>query len=167
MQAERATLPDTATAATTAEVTLAAARLHWIHDEQPQCIKALRKAFDLADQAAVAAITGMSMVDRQITIFSTASHVALRAGNTKEAQAYSELVTSLQQAADQKTSSNHKARLWHEANSLSRMLRSTTKDHQTELDTLRWPRPRARARARARGSRHRSGYCGATKASSK
>ncbi|MGK0204365.1 MAG: signal transduction histidine kinase [Planctomycetota bacterium] len=284
MQAAKAALPSNAAATIRAEVLLAAARLHWIHDEPPQCVQALREAFDLADnananwllvkanilslsalgwpdqpqaeltrllslaqtagcpsltlecrvlltvarfnegeaaaarhefaalleeakrlgdrslqcyleqrcardiaptnlhralehirlaidtaqvhgnreqlalahdyaarlllhtgqfddavissQAAIAAITDLSMADRELTVYGTATHVALRAGKNKEARAYGEHATSLQLKIDQRVTPDQKTRLWHEANSLSHKLRQTTKSHEAELDAM-------------------------------
>ncbi len=105
-----------------------AARLHLHMGDFGQAVEASR--------AAIASISGMGMIDHEITIFATAAQVALRNGNTKEAKTYGERVTSLQHEVDQRIAPDQRSRLWRETTSLRRNLRNTNEAHQAELDAV-------------------------------
>lgn len=105
-----------------------AARLQLHLGRLPEGVASSRKAIE--------AIQGLEMLDREITVFGTAAHIALQAGETDAAQQYNRHVTSLQQQLDKRTPPSQRARLWQQANALSSKLRTTNEDFRRKLDEV-------------------------------
>lgn len=89
-----------------------------------------------ANEAAIAAVAGMGMPDREVLVYTTAAQVASLTGNGEAARAYGERIAKLNDEIARKATGDQRARLWRETNQLRHSLREADRNHQVELHEL-------------------------------
>jgi signal transduction histidine kinase len=105
-----------------------AARLH-LHCKRPD--RAL-----VAIKEGLAALAGMGMNDRELTLCNTAAHIATLHGDHEAARSYSNRLRELQAQAAKAASSDQKRRLWQESTNLRKDLLASNRKHQAELKDM-------------------------------
>jgi len=84
-------------------------------------------------KAAIAAVRGMGMIDRELMVTQSASHIASRLGNGKDVETYSNRIGELNQVLANRSTQDQRARLWRDSTKLRRDLRNQRDDHAAAM----------------------------------